>query len=64
MKTNKTLIYVVAALLSGLLLGYFFFNKDSESHEHESTVAGSQEEVWTCSMHPQIGQLPGSGCLI
>ncbi len=67
---NKNIIYVGAAVVIGLLLGYLIFNdsgknsgtvKDvsdmSESHNHEDE---SVEQMWTCSMHPQImGSEPG-----
>ena len=64
MKANKTLIYIFGALLAGLLLGYLFFGRDSETHEHASVAEGAQEEVWTCSMHPQIRQSESGSCPI
>ena len=64
MKTNKTLIYILAALLAGLLMGYIFFKSDPESHAHGRMEAGIQEEVWTCSMHPQIRQSEPGSCPI
>jgi len=67
---KKNIIYIGIAVVIGLLAGYVIFGnandesmnvKDvsdmSDSHDHEGETA---EEVWTCSMHPQI-MLPESG---
>ena len=72
MKKNN--IYILLAVLGGLLAGYLIFGsgtegsiseKDlsemSDSHDHEGeTVA----EMWTCSMHPQIMQPEPGDCPI
>ncbi len=72
MKTNhKTLYIALGTLALGLLLGWLFFGGSNtaqtkedeeitEDHVHEAN------EVWTCSMHPQIredgpGQCPICG---
>ncbi|MGB3781090.1 MAG: efflux RND transporter periplasmic adaptor subunit [Tunicatimonas sp.] len=66
MKTNhKTLYIALGTLALGLLLGWLFFGGNdtakigareeiSEAHVHKAN------EVWTCSMHPQIRE-DGSG---
>ncbi len=67
---NKNTIYITIALLVGLLAGYIIFGssytdgaavKDtsdmSDSHAHSGETA---EQMWTCSMHPQI-MLPEPG---
>ena len=67
---NKNTIYITIALLVGLLAGYIIFRssdtdgaavKDtsdtSDSHAHSGETA---EQMWTCSMHPQI-MLPEPG---
>ncbi len=72
---NKNIIYiVVAALAVGLLGGYFIFSnaeadqlaiKDlsdmSDSHDHSGE---SENQMWTCSMHPQIMQPEPGDCPI
>ncbi|WP_164112180.1 MULTISPECIES: efflux RND transporter periplasmic adaptor subunit [Sphingobacterium] len=44
-------------LLTGVLLGWVIFGRDS-SHDHnqdpEKEVSAEQATIWTCSMHPQI----------
>ncbi|MCP4504182.1 MAG: efflux RND transporter periplasmic adaptor subunit [Deltaproteobacteria bacterium] len=54
-------------LLAGFLVGGLFFGfSDGSSGSNNSSTSGaelhdhSKEEVWTCSMHPQIRQ-PGPG---
>ena len=67
---NKNTIYIVVAVLVGLLAGYLFFGSPtidnaaaidmsemSDGHDHSGETA---EEMWTCSMHPQI-MLPEPG---
>ena len=67
---NKNIIYVSIAVLVGLLAGYLIFGsaatdeaavKDmsdmSDEHDHS---AESANQMWTCSMHPQI-MLPEPG---
>ncbi len=64
---KKTIIYIGAAVLTGLIAGYFIFHTAAEmpatdSHNHESELTKS--EVWTCSMHPQIRQSAPGSCPI
>lgn len=67
---NKNIIYIVIAVVIGLVAGYFIFGNSSDesmnvndvsdmsdTHDH---AGDSAEEVWTCSMHPQI-MLPEPG---
>lgn len=61
---NKNIIYVVVALLGGLILGYFLFNGEKETHNHEESTAVAMEDVWTCSMHPQVRQPEPGSCPI
>lgn len=62
---NKFLHYVII-LTAGLLLGWLVFGTRSESadehteHAHETT----NDETWTCSMHPQIRQQEPGDCPI
>ena len=60
---KKNVIYIVLAMLAGLLLGYLFFGgQKDEVHEHEQELAS--EQLWTCSMHPQIVQPEPGDCPI
>lgn len=66
---NKNILYIGIAVVVGLLAGYLIFggsasesmaNKNSimsDSHDHSLETA---EQMWTCSMHPQI-MLPEPG---
>jgi len=58
----KNIITAITTLVLGLILGYFFFGRtisedkqNPAKHQHSET-----EEVWTCSMHPEI-RLPEFG---
>ena len=64
MKNTKNILFIVAALIVGLGAGYILFggnnnqmstSKNEHNHEVESTATAG-EEIWTCSMHPQIRQ--------
>jgi len=64
---KKTIIYIGAAILTGLIGGYLIFHKTAEmpatdSHDHATEMEVS--DVWTCSMHPQIRQSAPGSCPI
>ncbi|MDR1357715.1 MAG: efflux RND transporter periplasmic adaptor subunit [Tannerellaceae bacterium] len=67
MKTTKDIKAAVASCTAGILLGiaagWLFFGRtqEPESHNHATGVA---DEVWTCSMHPQIRQDKPGKCPI
>ena len=64
MKNNKLVIYI-GILTVGLLLGWFLFGNSSAKeteHNHEATTETNQ--IWTCSMHPQIMQPEPGDCPI
>ena len=57
---KKYIIYI-GILVFGLILGWLFFGGSSannETHNHSEEMATNQ--MWTCSMHPQI-MLPEAG---
>ncbi|WP_373517429.1 efflux RND transporter periplasmic adaptor subunit [Pricia sp.] len=71
---NKNIIYIGIAVVVGLLAGYLIFggsangsmaNEDnpnrSDSHDHSGETA---EQMWTCSMHPQIMRPEPGDCPI
>ena len=52
-------------LAAGLLLGWVVFGgKSSETKEHDHTEEMASNEMWTCSMHPQIMQPEAGDCPI
>ena len=54
-KSNLTIIIaVIIGLVGGYLLFSPRFSQGIESHYH--MVEGGQNQMWTCSMHPQIMQ--------
>ncbi len=64
MKNNKLVIYI-GILAVGLLLGWFLFGNSSAKeteHNHEATTETNQ--MWTCSMHPQVMQPEPGDCPI
>lgn len=64
-KDKKTLLTAAGILVAGILLGWLFFgggnSKDEVSQDHLE-IAG--EQIWTCSMHPQIRQNEPGECPI
>ncbi|MEN8789760.1 MAG: efflux RND transporter periplasmic adaptor subunit, partial [Flavobacteriaceae bacterium] len=64
---KRTSIYLAVAAFLGLLAGYLIFgdsNTEKEkisAHEHTGEVA---DQMWTCSMHPQIMQPEPGDCPI
>ena len=70
MKT-QTILYVVFALLLGLLGGYLLFGTGSDAAADEQSASHSADEhagetgqTWTCSMHPQIQREEPGDCPI
>ena len=64
MKKIKLVIIIILTLIIGMWLGSMFFGGDShEGHQHEgSSGEQAKEEIWTCSMHPQIRQSEPGNC--
>ncbi len=67
---NKNILYIGIAAVIGLLGGWLIFGGNStekdeaamtETHDHS---AESAEQMWTCSMHPQIMQPEPGDCPI
>ena len=68
MKKNTTYILIFSALIIGTLIGSFIFpNSQNNSnhaipdHDHEMMT---EEQHWTCSMHPQVDQVKPGFCPI
>lgn len=64
MKNKKTVIYIVL-LTTGILLGWLLFGSKSKIetvHQHEKV--STKNQMWTCSMHPQIMQPEPGDCPI
>ncbi len=54
-KNMKKYIIYIGLLAVGLLLGWFFFgNSSNEKMEHNHSKTTKINQIWTCSMHPQI----------
>ena len=61
---KKYIIYI-GILAVGLLLGWFFFgNSSNEKSEHNHSETTETNQMWTCSMHPQIMQPEAGDCPI
>ncbi len=71
---KKNIIFIVGALIVGLLAGYLIFGSSSsdesvmkdksemsEGHDH---AGESVAQMWTCSMHPQIMKQEPGDCPI
>ncbi|GBF21601.1 cation efflux system protein CusB precursor [Arenibacter sp. NBRC 103722] len=69
---NKNIIYIGIAVLVGLLCGWLIFGgsaKESMSNKDASDMSDhnhstESEQMWTCSMHPQIMQPEPGDCPI
>ncbi|HNP19767.1 MAG TPA: efflux RND transporter periplasmic adaptor subunit [Fulvivirga sp.] len=70
MNINKKsfILYIIATLVIGLLLGWAFFSGGeapmTDGHTHDEELAEATSEIWTCSMHPQIRQNEPGDCPI
>ncbi len=60
----KTLIIGgIATLFVGLLIGWFVFGQ-TEASEHAHAESDIEQQIWTCSMHPQIRKSEPGDCPI
>lgn len=60
-KLKPFLIPVIFALLTGVILGYLFFGGGTHEN-HPQKADDSVEQIYTCSMHPQIRQNEPGKC--
>ncbi|KKM83930.1 hypothetical protein LCGC14_1304310, partial [marine sediment metagenome] len=70
---NKNVLYIGVALMVGLFVGWLVFgdsqvgsnqkmdSSNTSNHDHSGETA---EEMWTCSMHPQIMRQEPGDCPI
>lgn len=61
---KKNSIYIVVALVAGLLAGYLIFGSGGEDHNHQASGEEAAPTMYTCSMHPQIVQPEPGDCPI
>lgn len=65
-KENQIYIKAAGILVLGILLGWIIFGggngQSSETRDHDHTEV--QDQIWTCSMHPQIRQGEPGDCPI
>lgn len=61
---KKYIIYI-GILAAGLFLGWYFFGNSSvKNMTHNHSEASETNQIWTCSMHPQIMQAESGDCPI
>jgi len=67
MKNRKNLLYALAILLIGLILGWLInpnSDKNTELSDNQHIESSNHQEIWTCSMHPQIRMNEPGNCPI
>ena len=65
-KTMKKYFIYISILIGGILLGYLFFgtSEDKTTTSKDDATVETTEQMWTCSMHPQIMQEEPGDCPI
>lgn len=69
MKSSKSILFILLAMVVGIGIGYLAFNSanmdssTNDQHDH-SKEAQEKATIWTCSMHPQIQQPEPGDCPI
>ncbi|MFT5762103.1 MAG: Cu(I)/Ag(I) efflux system membrane fusion protein [Polaribacter sp.] len=60
----KKYINYIGILVIGLVIGWFLFGNSSNKQEHIHDEIAETNQMWTCSMHPQIMQPEAGDCPI
>lgn len=61
---KKTKISLIATLFIGLILGALLFGGSSKEEEKNAKETVIKDQIWTCSMHPQIRKNEPGACPI
>ena len=61
---NKKYLKWAGILVLGIFLGWVLFGGYSDDHSDHTDVEAGQDQIWTCSMHPQIRQDEPGDCPI
>ena len=64
---KKNILYIGLAVIGGLLAGYLIFgnnSNESSSEEHDHSKEMTENQMWTCSMDPQVMQPEPGSCPI
>ena len=61
---NKNIATYLGILAFGLLLGYLFFGNSSDNTTNIHSETSEKNQMWTCSMHPQIMKPEAGDCPI
>ena len=61
---NKNILKTAVILLAGILLGWLIFGGGNHKENEHQTITSSDDQIWTCSMHPQIRQNEPGSCPI
>lgn len=56
------IIYISLALVLGLVGGYVIFGGGNKTTSHDHAGEAAADQMWTCSMHPQIMQPEPGDC--
>lgn len=61
---NKKLLKMAGILVIGILLGWLLFGGGKKQEENHDYADAGVEQIWTCSMHPQIRRNEPGSCPI
>jgi Cu(I)/Ag(I) efflux system membrane fusion protein len=61
---NKKYLKTAGILIIGILLGWLLFGGDEKQEENHDHANADIEQIWTCSMHPQIRRDEPGSCPI
>ncbi|MBD3639171.1 MAG: efflux RND transporter periplasmic adaptor subunit [Crocinitomicaceae bacterium] len=63
MKNLKIIVPILTGVV-GILLGYVIFSMVGSAKDDQQEVQAASDQIWTCSMHPQIRQNEPGDCPI
>lgn len=54
MQSIKKYLKIIVLLALGIVIGWFIFHKSNSGTKTNDAVTVTKNQIWTCSMHPQI----------
>ena len=59
---NNKYLLIISLLIVGIVIGWFIKSASNIESSNHSTIESSENQTWTCSMHPQVRKNESGQC--